>query len=152
MMKMRATGFGGLFIAAPSATRFHPRSNGSSGGTWAPWITRARTFLISPEGPALAETERGARAPSLATGALAALDATERRDARALAAPGEATAEAVNALIISCDVTMRTLNEPYVRRSDHRPRRTRLLSTANRFFSLKMNFSQKMYLYTSITR
>ena len=79
----------------------------------------------------MAETERGARAPSLATGALAALgalDATERRDARALAAPGEATAEAVNALIISCDVTMRTLNEPYVRPSDHRPRRTRLLS------------------------
>jgi hypothetical protein len=134
--------------------RVHPRSNDNS--TWASWITRARTFLISPEGPALAETERGARAPNLATGALAAiigaLDATERRDARTLAAPGEATAEAVNALIISCDVTMRTLNEPYVRRSDHRPRRTRLLSTANRFFSLKMNFSQKMYLYTSITR
>ena len=110
--------------------RVHPRSNDKS--TWASWITRARTFLISPEGPALAETERGARAPNLATGALAAiigaLDATERRDARALAAPGEATAEAVNALIISCDVTMRTLNEPYVRRSDHRPRRTRLLS------------------------
>ena len=47
---------------------------------------------------------------------------------KAKADAGEATAEAVNALIISCDVTMRTLNEPYVRPSDHRPRRTLLLS------------------------
>ena len=66
-------------------------------------MARSRTFLTSPEGPALADTERGARAGLLATRLTAiagVLAATDLRDASSLAAHGAATADAVNALIV----------------------------------------------------
>ena len=67
-------------------------------------MARSRTFLTSPEGPALADTERGARAPDVLATRLTAiagvLAATDLRDASSLAAHGAATADAVNALIV----------------------------------------------------
>jgi hypothetical protein len=67
-------------------------------------MARSRTFLTSPEGPALAATERGARLLALLATRFAAiagvLAATDLRDASSLAAHGAATADAVNALIV----------------------------------------------------
>jgi len=65
-------------------------------------MARSRTFLTSPEGPALADTERGCLdlVTRLVTAIAGVLAATDLRDASSLAAHGAATADAVNALIV----------------------------------------------------